>query len=83
MCVYSCGVVALTSLRKLKALMKTEKFTCRGVKRCGIEAFVILVKLLALVKIEKFTCMCIFLWRCGVRDPREITSSRENRKINL
>ena len=38
----------------------------------------ILVKLLALVKIEKFTCMCIFLWRCGVRDPREITFSREN-----
>ena len=22
--------------------------------------------------------MCIFLWRCGVRDPREITFSREN-----
>ena len=59
--------------------MKTEKLTCRGVKRCGIEAFVILVKLLALVKIEKFTCRGVkTLWNCGIRDPREIASSREN-----
>ena len=26
--------------------------------------------------------MYIFLWRCGVRDPHEITSSRENIKIS-
>ena len=44
--------------------MKTEKLTCRGVKRCGIEAFVILVKLLALMKIEKFTCRGVK--RCGI-----------------
>ena len=51
-----CGIEAFVILVKLLALVKIEKFTCRGVKRCGIVAFVILVKLLALVKIEKFTC---------------------------
>ena len=44
--------------------MKTEKFTCRSVKRCGIDAFVILVKLLALVKIEIFTCRGVKC--CGI-----------------
>ena len=64
MCVFSCGVVAFVILVKWLALVKTEKFTCRGVKRCGIEAFVILVKLLALMKIEKFTCRGVK--RCGI-----------------
>ena len=83
-CVFSCCVVAFVILVKWPALVKTQNSPVGVSKNCGIEAFVILVKLLAFVKIEKFTCRGVkTLWNCGVRDPREMTSSRENRKIHL
>merc|ERR1712030_254419 len=71
-----CGVVALMILVELLALVKSQNFTCVCFKCCGVVALMILIPILveslALVNYN----VCIFLWRCGVEDPREKRSRK-------
>ena len=78
-----CGVVALMILVELLALVKSQNFTCVCFKRCGVVALMILVPILVESLALVNSNVCIFLWRCGVEDPRRITCSRKKPKFHL
>ena len=74
--------VLLMIFVELLALVKSQNFTYVGFKRCGVVALMILIPILVESLALVTSNVCIFLWRCGVEDPRK-KSSRKKPKFHL